>query len=67
MTNETGAQWDLEDEVERLRETVEEYYELLEQIVDAYESMETDLEELDEVDLADALEKAKEYYNSENK
>ena len=67
MTNETGAQWDLEDEVERLRETVEEYYELLEQIVDAYESMETDLEELDEVDLADALEKAKEYYNSEVK
>ena len=67
MTNETGTQWDLEDEVERLRETVEEYYELLEQIVDAYESMEADLEELDEVDLADALEKAKEYCNSEVK
>ena len=45
MTNETGTQWDLEDEVERLRDTVEEYYELLEQIVDAYESMDIDLEE----------------------
>ena len=67
MANETGAQWDLEDEVERLRDTVEEYYELLEQIVDAYESMDIDLEELDAIDLADALEKAKEYYNSENK
>jgi hypothetical protein len=65
MTKETGASWDLEEEVERLRDTLEEYRELLEQVVDAYESMNIDLEELDEIDLADALEKIREYYQNE--
>ena len=69
MTKETRTrtQWDLEEEVERLRDTVEEYYELLEQIVDAYESSAVDLEELEEADLAEALEKAKDYYHSEER
>ena len=67
MAKETRTQWDLEEEVERLRDTVEEYYELLEQIVDAYESSAIDLEELEETDLAEALERAKEYYHSEEK
>jgi hypothetical protein len=67
MTNGKNVQWDLEEEVERLRDVVEEHYELLERIVDAYESANIDLEELDEVDLADALEKAREYYNSEDR
>ena len=67
MAKETRTQWDLEEEVERLRDTVEEYYELLEQIVDAYESTAIDLEELDEVDLAEALEKIKDYYYNEKK
>ena len=65
--NKTNVQWDLEEEVERLRDTMEEYYDLLEQVVDAYESMSIDLEELDEIDLAEALERAREYYNSEAK
>ncbi len=67
MAKETRTQWDLEEEVERLRDTVEEYYELLEQIVDAYESSTIDLEELEETDLAEALERAKEHYHNEEK
>jgi len=55
--------WSLEEEVDRLRDTLEEYYDIIEQIVDAYESIDTDLEELDLIDLAEALERAKEHYH----
>ena len=65
MTKDVNVSWDLEEEVERLRETLENYRDLLEGIVDAYEYSSFDLEELDEIDLADALDKARDYYQNE--
>tara|TARA_Y100000590_G_C15613280_1_gene974702 strand:+ start:91 stop:309 length:219 start_codon:yes stop_codon:yes gene_type:complete len=66
IDKEKNANWTLEEEIDNLRDTLEEYYDIMEEIIEAYESISVDLNELEEIDLEEALERLRKYYHGES-
>lgn len=58
--------WTIEEEFDKLRETVDEYYDMIEELVEAYDSISVDLEDMEEIDLYEALERIRKYYEGQS-
>jgi len=58
------ANWNISEEYESLRETLDAYQDALEQLVDSLDSSAIDFEALDEYDLQEALERCKKLYEN---
>ena len=56
------SNWSLEEEFDNLQELADKYYDMIEELVEAYESIAIDLEEHEEHDLFEALERIKNHY-----
>jgi len=61
-SNKKTSNWSIEEEFDKLQETADKYYDMIEELVEAYDSVSVDLEELEELDLFEALERIKRYY-----